>query len=710
MKRVRRTCLAVITALAMVLPVFNASAAVIEEQAEVIFYQNGTAIEQSNIAANAPVKAKVKVVSENAAQNQSFNLILAAYKSGKSELADVSFEKKEIYNVPDGIVAPTSKYFETGEVTMPEGGSVAVYVWKGNNLVPEGEGTGIVNKGTYCLSGIKIGSYKTAVDQIGKRILVNTTADITDAAVTDVKIPSGCTYQMTSGNAALVLTSPNGAVEYKVVKTDAFDYYDFNSEDVGALTTTSSKGVWFNHNSAANTSVEYAKDALDSNNTVIKLTDDNTSGKAQARFTLSQEKTYPYVVSYKVMYEARDNSSDDITYSHMHMYTGEVGGWKSFADGTAIVQNKEYKFAEGYANGVSTKASGEYFELKTWHEVSMAVVDANTVEYYFDGKFIGKLDVTGYTTSLNYIRFETNNGRTSVAYIDDIMIRDYYVEKADLYSASFKDASGSVVAGYMYDGKVYANAASLDGLSLDAYSVSDGASAVLDNENSKITVTSADGKTQDYQVIAKTFFTDNFEGYTVGAELSNTDNYTVTPAADTSVLVAEDDSNKILCLTDNSASNYARTRIKLSDNTTAKSFVAEYRVRYRLNGAFNTTGNNPFYAYAGGNGGSYYAIQPLNGTEDAIKIGYSIQDTSDSTKDKNITSSKTIKLNEWHTIKIVYTTDGSTANVSYYMDGEALAENQTARVKNPFDYLELRTSGGRTCIVDYDDITILPLD
>ena len=339
----------------------------------------------------------------------------------------------------------------------------------------------------------------------------------------------------------------------------------------------------------------------------------------------------------------------------------------------------------------------------------MAVVDANTVKYYFDGKFIGKLDVTGYTTSLNYIRFETNNGRTSVAYIDDVMIRDYYVEKADLYSASFKDASDSAVSGYMYNGRVYANAASLDGLSLDTYSVSDGASAVLDNENSKITVTSADGKTQDYQVVAKTFFTDNFEGYTVGANLPEDGNYTVTSADDTSVLVAEDDSNKILCLTDNSASNYARTRIKLSDNTTAKSFVAEYRVRYGVNGTFGGT-NVPYYAYAGGNGGSYYAIQPLNGTEDAIKIGYSIQDTSDSTKDKNIPSSKTIKLNEWHTMKIVYTTDGSTANVSYYMDGEALAEDQTARVKNPFEYLELRTSGNRTCIVDYDDITILPLD
>ena len=65
MKRVRRTCLAVITALAMVLPAFNVSAAVIEEQAEVVFYQNGTAVEQSNIAANTPVKAKVKVEKVN---------------------------------------------------------------------------------------------------------------------------------------------------------------------------------------------------------------------------------------------------------------------------------------------------------------------------------------------------------------------------------------------------------------------------------------------------------------------------------------------------------------------------------------------------------------------------------------------------------------------------------------------------------------------
>lgn len=707
MKRVRRTCLAVITALAMVLPAFNVSAAVIEEQAEVVFYQNGTAVEQSNIAANTPVKAKVKVVSENAAQNQSFNLILAAYKSGKSELADVSFEKKEIYNVPDGIVAPTSKYFETGEVTMPEGGSVAVYVWKGNNLVPEGKGTGIVNKGTYCLSGIKIGGYKTAVDQIGKRILVNTTADITAAEVTDVKIPSGCTYQMTSGNAALVLTTPNGTVEYKVVKTDAFDYYDFNAQTKGAL-PTGGTGKWYNNtaSSVTGTYVEYGEDVLDSNNTVIKLIDSNSSGSAIARITLEKDKTYPYVLSYKVMYD-EPNTGDNVSYSRMCLYNTS---FKSIASGAVAKPSDGFVFVKEQNGWADSVASREYLDLKTWHEVSIAVVNNTTVEYYFDGKLIGSFENNDVEKTLDSVRFVTKDTNTCTVYLDDVMIRDYYIEKADLYSASFKDAAGSVVAGYMYDDKVYTNAASLDGLSLDTYSVSDGASAVLDNANSKITVTSADGKTQDYQVVAKTFFTDNFEGYTVGANLPEDGNYTVTSADDTSVLVAEDDSNKILCLTDNSASNYARTRIKLSDNTTAKSFVAEYRVRYRLNGAFNTTGNNPFYAYAGGNGGSYYEIQPLNGTEDAIKIGYSIQDTSDSTKDKNISSSKTIKLNEWHTMKIVYTTDGSTANVSYYMDGEALAENQIARVKNPFEYLELRTSGNRTCIVDYDDITILPLD
>ena len=75
----------------------------------------------------------------------------------------------------------------------------------------------------------------------------------------------------------------------------------------------------------------------------------------------------------------------------------------------------------------------------------MAVIDANTVKYYFDGKFIGKLDVTGYTTSLNYIRFETNNGRTSVAYIDDVMIRDYYVEKGRI---SGRDRSFDVTVQY----------------------------------------------------------------------------------------------------------------------------------------------------------------------------------------------------------------------------------------------------------------------
>lgn len=713
MKKLRRMGLVCLTVLAMILPVCPASAATIEDQSKVIFYQNGAAVAKDAIAAGE-VTAKVRVASETLDQNQGFKIILAAYNSNKTELKDVSYQSASLEKMNStespSVTAPAERSFTVGPVTVPEGGSAEVYIWN-NDLTPEGEGVGIVNRGTYCLSGIKLGSYTTAVDQIGKRILVNTTENVTGAAISNVKAPAGYTCAW-SGD-AIVLTAPDGtAVTYPVLKTAAFSAYDFEGRS-GALSTTV-KTEWFNDSrnltEGDKVTVTYAKDPLDGNNDVIQLTDGSGEKSAWARLNVA--KSYPYVISYKVMY-AEPNEGDDIGYSFMGLIEG--ASWQVMAGASAAAINadgeaRKFGFAIEKKNAYA-ETTKLHFDLNTWHEASIAFIDENTVKYYFDGKEAATYKPET-ALDLNHIVFRTNNNRTCTVYLDDVMIRDYYLQKAELSSASFKDAAGNPVAGFMHDGTVYANAADLTGLTLGQVSVSDGATAAL--SGSQITVTSADGLVKNYPVVAKTFFSDNFESYEEGAVLQsvNPDWYIATTnQPGRTALVARDGSNGLLRLTSNTNRQaFVYTQIKIPNQS--KSFVAQYRVRYGLV-ADTTFGSDvsPYYSYVGRymNDGKTmsYGLQPVSG----VATGMTLQGSAK----KNVTKSGAIAMNQWYTMKIVYRviagTDGNeTAKVTYYLNGELLGtKDMEANVQdiNP-NYLEIRT-GNRTCVTDYDDITILPL-
>lgn len=702
MKKLRRMGLVCLTVLAMILPVCPASAATIEDQSKVIFYQNGAAVAKDAIAAGE-VTAKVRVASETLDQNQGFKIILAAYNSNKTELKDVSYQSASLWAAVDGTVAPAERSFTVGPVTVPEGGSAEVYIWN-NDLTPEGEGVGIVNRGTYCLSGIKLGSYTTAVDQIGKRILVNTTENVTGAAISNVKAPAGYTCAW-SGD-AIVLTAPDGtAVTYPVLKTAAFSVYDFENGMQG----------WFSDGGTAEDgcTVEQAADKLDSSNHVIKLTDNSTTKAAVARLNVT--KAYPYVVSYKVLYDM-PNEGDDICFSGMRLWKG-TEPWESMAGASVGYVNTNdvnsgYVFVgEGrnIGNLIYTRA---FFDLNTWHEASIAYVDKNTVEYYIDGKLVavGKPgDNVGDLASLRFATSPGNVKRTCTVYLDDVMIRDYYLQKAELSSASFVDAAGNPVAGFMHDGTVYANTADLTGLTLGQVSVSDGATAAL--SGSQITVTSADGLVKNYPVVAKTFFSDNFESYEEGAALTTSEAgpyiFVGNDGLENAVLVAKDGENNIL-RTKNTTTSKKFTYVQISIPNQSRSFVAQYRVRYGLldGASFEpSSGNCPFYSYVGGNGDKYYGLQPISG--DATGM------TLKGTAKTNVTKSGAIAMNQWYTMKIVYRviagTDGNeTAKVTYYLNGELLGTKDMEAEVSPVRYIEIRDSQ-RNHIVDYDDITILPL-
>lgn len=706
MKKLRRMGLVCLTVLAMILPVCPASAATIEDQSKVIFYQNGAAVAKDAIAAGE-VTAKVRVASETLDQNQGFKIILAAYNSNKTELKDVSYQSASLWAAGAASVkAPAERSFTVGPVTVPEDGSAEVYIWN-NDLTPEGEGVGIVNRGTYCLSGIKLGNYTTAVDQIGKRILVNTTEDVTGAQISNVKAPDGYTCAW-SGN-AIVLTAPDGtAVTYPVLKTDAFSAYDFEDGMQG----------WKSNGGTAEDgcTVEQAVDKLDSSNHVIKLTDNSATKAAVAR--LDVKKSYPYVVSYKVLYDM-PNEGDNILFSGMRLWKS-TEPWESMAGASVGYANASdasdgYVFVGEGRNGGNPIYTRAFFDLNTWHEASIAYVDENTAEYYFDGKLVavGKPgDNVGDLASLRFMTSPNNATRTCTVYLDDVIIRDYYLQKAELSSASFVDAEGNPVAGFMHDGTVYANASDLTGLTLGQVSVSDGAAAAL--SGSQITVTSADGLVNNYPVVAKPFFSDNFESYAEGAVLQsvNPDWYIATTnETGRTALVAKDGSNGLLRLTSNTNRKaFVYTQIKIPNQS--KSFVAQYRVRYGLV-ADTTFGSDvsPYYSYVGRymNDGKNmsYGLQPVSG----VATGMTLQGSAKT----NVTKSGAIALNQWYTMKIVYRvttgTDGNeTAKVTYYLDGELLGtKDMEANVQdiNP-NYLEIRT-GNRTCVTDYDDITILPL-
>lgn len=703
MKKLRRMGLVCLTVLAMILPVCPASAATIEDQSKVIFYQNGAAVAKDAIAAGE-VTAKVRVASETLDQNQGFKIILAAYNSNKTELKDVSYQSASLWAAGAASVkAPAERSFAVGPVTVPEGGSAEVYIWN-NDLTPEGEGVGIVNRGTYCLSGIKLGGYTTAVDQIGRRILVNTTEDVTGAQISNVKAPDGYTCAW-SGN-AIVLTAPDGtAVTYPVLKTDAFSAYDFEDGMQG----------WKSNGGTAEDgcTVEQAVDKLDSSNHVIKLTDNSATKAAVAR--LDVKKSYPYVVSYKVLYDM-PNEGDNILFSGMRLWKS-TEPWESMAGASVGYANASdasdgYVFVGEGRNGGNPIYTRAFFDLNTWHEASIAYVDENTAEYYFDGKLVavGKPgDNVGDLASLRFMTSPNNATRTCTVYLDDVIIRDYYLQKAELSSASFVDAEGNPVAGFMHDGTVYANASDLTGLTLGQVSVSDGAAAAL--SESQITVTSADGLVNNYPVVAKPFFSDNFESYAEGAVLPTSEAGPYRSASNAgladAVLVAKDGENNIL-KTKNTSTSGQFTYVQISIPNLSKSFVAQYRVRYGLldGASFDTSTNCPFYSYVGGAGDQYYGLQPIYSTnKDAIDLQYTAKTKG--------TKKGAIALNQWYTMKIVYQvtadTDGNdAATVTYYLDGELLGTEKMEAEASPNAFIEIRDSK-RNHTVDYDDITILPL-
>ena len=697
MKEKRKIMMALVMTAFMLMSLCPASAAVIEDQPAVTYLQNGTVVAPEDIQPG-DLKAKVRIVSESADKNQSFALILAAYKSDRS-LADVSYQPMSSYKVTAEKVEPSEMIFETNTVQVPDGGSAKVYIWK--DMVPAGVGVGIINRGTYCLSSVKVGSYPTVVDTVGKRILVNTDEDISSAAITGVKLPSGASYQMSEGNKEMTVTGADGTqIIYPVIKTGSFVMYDFEGK-TGALSKTDKKS-WFDHSNATeNVAVEYAADPLDSQNTVIKLTDSNTSGSAIARLNVTKE--YPYTVSYRVMYD-QPNDGDNISYSSMRLYNGSP--YQPMAGGSATAADGSFVFT-AECDGAWAQSSKAYFELRTWHEVSLEFIDASTVKYYYDGKLF-YTGVPGNVGSLDSLRFATHKGNTCTVYLDDVMIRDYYLMGSDLVSASFKDGAGNAVAGYLYEGTVYANTADVNTLTLDSYEASEGAIAKLDDAKTKITVTSSEGKKQEYPVVPKSFFTDDFESYTENAVLQTVNPTwfkSTTNESNRSALVAADGNNKVLRQKNNSnKAGFVYTQINIPNSS--ESFVVQYRVRYGLvdGTEFDAADSSPLWSYVGSKDGGSYALQPTAGSENAM--------TLQGVAKSSASNIGTVALNKWYTMKIVYevTTEGDTkvAKVSYYMDGKALKENMDANAVAE-GYVEFRASK-RTCQIDYDDIIILPLD
>lgn len=647
---------------------------------------------------------------------QSFQLITAVYSAGETPiLTDVDLKPCTI----DGSTG--SKFYTGGEVTVASDSTVQVFVW-GDNLCPLEDGDEFRTLRQHAtLSAIKVGDYATVVDNQNKRIYVDTNDDISTAVIDDtsVVVSDGATWAKDANNATVTVTSEDGLTTntYKVVASDKLNIVDFEDEDVIASDTTTGK---IKVNNGTTGTVTIADDPLNASNKVLACLDTDTdSTKLDWQYDFDAIEK-PYVVTVKVMYARNSVKGSKVSGTWLHA-RGENNK-------TVMALGAQDKSSSGLYNvqdGCSSEdeITNQAFALGTWHEMKMERTPENIVNFYMDGNLFHTSTVRN-DDSISFLKYFSSTSGAANVYFDDICVRPYYPDDAELENAIFTDGT-TMFNSLIHDGTVYVNATSLEKLSHASFSVADNGTAVYDASASTITTTTADGKSV-YGVVAKKYFDDDFQSYAAGSEAKKvlpSDNYSVTletAKANGSVAAAIDSegTNNFLKLTDmdGDGSQGARAMVYvINDVGEPNSFIAEYKVKYEFVPGNSYIKDKHDVAYNVVEARNSLAdkkqelawMQPAsyNAENKAYKLNIAKE-----TDQSNELTDADIRTGQWYTMKMVYTAaedavTGGTA--AYYVDGK-LVSTQAITNASGFKKLFISTSKNRQSVMYIDDLKILP--
>ncbi len=759
MKNKMQRMMGILCALLLLTVCLPGYAAVIDDVREVTYYQNGSVVAKDEIQPGQ-LSATVRIKSSSD-QQISYHTVLAVYAKADHKLLDVAYQPQiAILKDPNTSVSGTwqaDRTVSTGTVTVQNADdTVSLYVWK--DMTPIGKNgenseTDLAFTSHQVLSGVKVGSYPTFVQNGQKVILVYTDEEISNEDVTVSDLPAGCSYTVASDRSSLTLTKEDGTqTTYAIIATTLFEGFDFQDNTPGDLATSTAgsgyKDGWYWNQGkdvtyAAGSGVAYVADPQDEDNIAIKITDSDTTNSIIARYNTTY--SFPFSVSYRVMYTA-PNDTDDPSYSDLKIVNQSFQEMNNMTVRRLSEETKEYNVYTG--NDVCHRY---YLSGDKWNEYELVFLDANTVKYYINGTYLYTLSAKN-AAPLGDIRFKTGGERTSVCYLDDVVIRDL---SPKIKSVTATETGGNTVSALEYAGTIYVNADNLDSVQNITVKADNAAKEIrYDQSNAKVWI----GDFQ-YPVVAKNFFADTFENGTVdsnGNVKTTVGDKEYTWGVMDQEVSADGKKYRYIDVEEESDNHYItvaqlgsadgtdkKPGLKLTLPTEYQSIqgVFDFDVRYRVPAqtvaatpinvtlgqtgvAVDATQNNAdftmkaepnygFIALAAG-GKSYYGLRPtgIKSTSDGtIQMG-AYDGLKSSQNGGNL--SATMKMGQWHHCRIVYkapqNADGSSqdATAEIYIDGNFVKEVENASAATVKQIIA-QTGSKRLCHLDYDNIIFLPL-
>lgn len=757
MKKKMQRMMGILCAVLLLTVCLPGYAAVIDDVREVTYYQNGSVVAKDEIQPGQ-LSATVRIKSSSD-QQISYHTVLAVYAKDDHKLLDVAYQPQiAILKDQNTGVSGTwqaDRTVSTGTVTVQNADDkVSLYVWK--DMTPIGKSgenseTDLAFTSHQVLSGVKVGNYPTFVQNGQKVILVYTDEEISNEDVTVSDLPAGCSYTVASDRSSLTLAKEDGTqTTYAIIPTTLFEGFDFQDKTPGDLATSTAgsgyKDGWYWNQEkdityAAGSGVAYVADPQDEDNIAIKITDSDTTNSIIARYNTTY--SFPFSVSYRVMYTA-PNETDDPSYSDLKIVNQSFQEMNNMTVRRLSEETKEYNVYTG--NDVCHRY---YLSGDKWNEYELVFLDANTVRYYINGTYLYTLSAKN-AAPLGDIRFKTGDKRTSVCYLDDVVIRDL---SPKIKSVTATETGGNTVSALEYGGTIYVNADNLD--------IVQNITVKADNAAKEIRYDQSDAKVWigdfQYPVVAKKFFADTFENGTVDSN----GNVKTTVGSEThqwSVLyreVSNDTKYRYIDVEEESNNHYItvvalgsangedkKPGFKLALPTEYQSVqgVFDFDVRYRVpaqtvaasptaltlgqtnvavdatqhNSSF-TMAANPCYGFIAlaANGQPYYGIKPTS-IQDATKGTVNMKTYDKLKSSQDGVGLTAMKLGQWYHCRIVYkaptdaagSSQGATAEI--YIDGNLVKTVEDATAAK-ITQIIAETGGKRLCHLDYDNIIFLPL-
>ena len=169
-----------------------------------------------------------------------------------------------------------------------------------------------------------------------------------------------------------------------------------------------------------------------------------------------------------------------------------------------------------------------------------------------------------------------------------------------------------------------------------------------------------------------------------------------------------DPNNKVLELNDTSASNLVSIENSFSAVTSQK-VAFEYKVMYKRPEPYSSDLNDASYTvinlgtYNNGPIGIRVRERKSGNTGGISMVAAKNADGSTYSVLKN-----SMELNKWYKIKVIYSLNGGTPQVQYYVDDQLVsaADNTVIGVPASFDRIRLATTAGRLQSILVDDIAV----